>query len=122
MLLLREWQKQFARPQEDWIEIPDATPAIISQELFDAAQKQLQVNQDKSPRNCKHEYLLRGHVRCRQCGRAYVGSIASDHNGNGMSSGAIAVLGKLKMYAPVERCHNKGWSARQAGRLWYGQN
>ncbi len=65
--------KRFSRPQEDWIEIPGVTPAITSEELFAAAQKQLQVNREKSLRNCKHDYLLRGHVRCRQCGRVYVG-------------------------------------------------
>jgi site-specific DNA recombinase len=53
--------KQSPRPREEWIEIPDVTPAIISQEQYDAAQHQLQLNREKSQRNCKHEYLLRGH-------------------------------------------------------------
>ncbi len=103
--------ERFTRPEEDWIEIPGVTPAIISQELFDAAQQQLKVNQDKSPRNCKHEYLLRGHLRCRQCGRAYAGSIAvTTLNGKRWH---YRCMGKLKMCAPGERCHNRGWSAIQ---------
>lgn len=107
-------RKQFTRPQEDWIEIPNTTPAIISQELFEAAQKQLKVNQDKSPRNCKHEYLLRSHVKCRQCGRSYVGGTnVSVQYGKRYVQRTYRCLGKLKMYAPVERCCNKGWSANK---------
>jgi len=96
-------RKRFTRRQEDWIEIPDVTPAIISQELFDAAQHQLQVNREKSPRNCKHEYLLRGHLRCRQCGRVYVGEFTG--------SRFYKCAGKKRVNAPVERCQNKGWKA-----------
>jgi site-specific DNA recombinase len=107
--------KQFTRPQEDWIEIPDTTPAIISQELFDAAQQQLKVNQDKSPRNCKHEYLLRSHVKCRQCGRSYIGGTGSGglQYGKRYIQRCYRCMGKLKMYSPVERCRNKGWSANK---------
>ena len=99
--------KRFARPREDWVEIHDATPPITSQELFDAAQKQLRVNQDKSPRNCRHEYLLRGHVRCRKCGRTYGGSIART-TANGRQW-RYTCLGTVKKAAPDTRCHNKGW-------------
>ena len=101
--------KLYGKPKSEWIEIPGVTPAIISQELYDAAQKQLKVNQDKCIRNCKHEYLLRGHLRCRQCGQAFVGS----------SGERYACMGKLKMSAPVERCHNKSWSANKLeGMVW----
>ena len=54
----------------------------------------------------KHEYLLRVHVGCRQCGRAYVGSISHVHR-------FYRCTGKLKMSAPLERCHNNGWSAEE---------
>ena len=66
-------RKKFTKPRAEWIEILGVTPAIIASELFEAAQKQLQVNREKSPRNIKHEYLLHGHIRCRQCGRSYYG-------------------------------------------------
>ncbi|MFC1907722.1 recombinase family protein, partial [Chloroflexota bacterium] len=46
---------QFSRPQEDWIEIDGVTPTIISQELFDAAQKQLAINRQKTVQNTKHK-------------------------------------------------------------------
>ena len=104
--------KQFARPQADWIEIPGATPAIISQELFDAAQKQLQANRDKSARHVKRYYLLRGHIRCRHCGRVYVGVCATvPAKGKSDVRRYYRCVGKLKMYAPVERCQNRGWRA-----------
>ncbi|MFC1994958.1 recombinase family protein [Chloroflexota bacterium] len=91
--------KLYSKPKSEWIEIPGVTPTIISQELYNVAQKQLKLNQDKCIRNCKHEYLLRGHVRCRQCGQAFVGS----------SGQRYTCMGKLRMSAPVERCHNKSW-------------
>lgn len=97
--------KQFTRPQEDWIEIPGVTPAIISQELFDAAQKQLRVNRQKTVPNTKHEYLLRGHIKCRQCGRSYFGS--------NIHQRYYRCSGKLKLTSPVHRCCNKSWSANK---------
>jgi len=107
-------RQQFTRPQTDWIEIPSVTPAIISQDLFDAAQRQLRVNQEKSPRNCKHEYLLRGHIKCRRCGRSYVGGMSVNvRSGKPHAQLFYRCIGKKKMFAPVERCRNKGWSAKR---------
>lgn len=97
--------KLYHKPKQEWIEIPGGvTPAIISQELFDAAQKQLRVNQARSIRNCKREYLLRGRLRCRHCGRAFVGGAVGGRR-------RYHCIGKLKTHAPVERCGNKSWSA-----------
>ena len=112
--------KRFSRPKEDWIEIPDTTPAIISLELYEAAQRQLKINRDKSPRNCKHEYLLRGHLRCRQCGRAYVGGISiTTARGKRYVQRFYHCIGKLKVHAPIEKCCNKGWSAnRLEAMVW----
>ena len=51
---------------EEWIEV--SVPAIIDQEIFDAAQSRLDRNQNMARRNNKsHEYLLRGLVSCGQC-------------------------------------------------------
>lgn len=106
--------KKFARPREDWIEIPNVTPVIITPELFEAAQKQLQVNVDNSPRNVKQEYLLRGHIRCRHCGRVYMGGVAKNVWKNKTSLRSFyRCTGKRKMCAPVERCQNKGWGANK---------
>lgn len=64
------------RPKEEWIEIPDVTPTIISETMFEAAQKQLHANKEKATRNIQRQYLLHGHLRCLHCGRAYWGSPA----------------------------------------------
>jgi site-specific DNA recombinase len=113
---------QFRKPQEEWIEIPDVTPAIISQEMFDAAQKQLKVNQANAARNLKHEYLLRGHIRCSQCGRAYTGSTtATNVGGERYERRRYRCLGKREMNAPVNRCDNRGWTADKLEPLVWAQ-
>jgi site-specific DNA recombinase len=51
---------------EEWIAV--SVPAIIDQEMFDAAQFRLEKNQNMARRNNKsHNYLLRGLVSCGQC-------------------------------------------------------
>ncbi|MFC1903741.1 recombinase family protein [Chloroflexota bacterium] len=73
----RKTTKVIARPKEDWVEIPDATPPIISEILFNQAQAKLQRNRDLSSRNSKEQYLLSGYVFCRFCGRRYYGGSAT---------------------------------------------
>ncbi len=90
------------KPMDEWMEIPDATPAIIPEELFEAAQSQLKQNNDKSRRNTKQQYLLRGHLYCRQCGRAYCGHIDRVLR-------YYRCPGKNRITAPVNRCLNKNW-------------
>lgn len=82
----------------------NATPAIISQDIYETAQKQLSVNKAKASRNCKHEYLLRGHIRCRHCGQAYCGE---PHRGKFY----YRCLGRRRISNPNEICRNKVWSA-----------
>ena len=62
------------RPKDEWVEIPNATPPIISEDVFNAAQERLQRNRDLAKRNTKRDYLLRGLVKCRACGRSYAGT------------------------------------------------
>ncbi|MDX2030716.1 MAG: recombinase family protein [Blastocatellia bacterium] len=53
-------------PQEDWIGV--RVPAIITQEMFAAAQERLKHNKQMASRhNTKHQYLLRGLVSCGRC-------------------------------------------------------
>lgn len=57
---------QRPRPREDWITI--AAPAIIAEDLFDAAQQVSYDNTQWSPRNTEPgEWLLRGLVVCGRC-------------------------------------------------------
>ena len=90
------------KPQSEWIEIPGATPASISEELFEAAQAQLKLNNEKAKRNTKQQYLLRGHLFCRQCGHAYCGHVDRTIK-------YYRCPGKLRITAPVNRCFNKNW-------------
>jgi site-specific DNA recombinase len=54
---------------EEWIQVE--TPALVTQAVFEAAQKQCKANTYQSKRNTKHEYLLRGMLICGRCGRRY---------------------------------------------------
>ena len=53
------------RPRDEWMEI--SVPAIISEELFAAAQKRKETNKIQKGRQRKHEYTLGGMVRCGHC-------------------------------------------------------
>ncbi len=57
------------RPTEEWIAV--AVPAIVSTELFAAAQERLGKNQQWASRNTRGEYLLRRLVSCGRCGLAH---------------------------------------------------
>jgi site-specific DNA recombinase len=63
------------RPESEWIEVP--VPAIVSEEIWQAAQRQFKDNKSLAKRNLKHEQLLSGLVYCARCGRkmtiAYAG-------------------------------------------------
>ena len=90
------------KPKDEWMEIPNATPAIISEELFEAAQAQLKINFERSKRSTKQQYLLRSHLYCRHCGRSYCGHV-------NRTIGYYRCPGKLRITAPINRCSNKNW-------------
>ena len=92
------------KPQSEWIEIPDATPALITEELFQAAQKQLELNYKGAKRNVKRQYLLRGHLYCRQCGHAYCGRVDR-------VTRYYRCPGRQRITMPVNPCLNRNWSA-----------
>jgi len=59
--------RQTRRPHEEWIAIP--VPAIVNEELFEAAQKVSRDNSQWSPRRAGLDHwLLRGLVKCGHCG------------------------------------------------------
>jgi len=62
------------RPESEWVLVD--VPAIVSEELWDAANKVLQKNKSNAKRNAKHDYLLSGLLRCAVCGRTFVGQKA----------------------------------------------
>lgn len=99
------------KPQTDWIELPNVTPAIISQEVFDAAQRQLRVNRDKCVRNKKRQYLLSGHVRCSQCRHAYCGDTPGKKLPDGAYTRVYRCSTKWRSKSLLCRCRNKKWRA-----------
>ena len=65
--------KLIAQPKKEWFLLPDATPPIISQELFERVQEIRRQNKELHKAKATHEYLLRGHGRCALCGSHLVG-------------------------------------------------
>jgi site-specific DNA recombinase len=60
-----------AKDETEHIVIP--CPAIVDRETWDAVQLRLTENLQKHARNVKHNYLLRGMIKCTYCGRLYGG-------------------------------------------------
>jgi site-specific DNA recombinase len=60
--------------KEDWVLLPDATPAIISKELFDQAQEVKDKTKKLYSNKTIYEYLLRGFAICGECGSPLVGT------------------------------------------------
>jgi len=114
--------KPFSKKRDDWIELPGVTPPLISQEMFDSAQKQLAINRKKSTRNIKRQYLLRGRIGCRWCGRAYYSTVTQGRIGNGHKMiRRYHCSGRVKMIVPVDRCKNSNWRADELESLVWQQ-
>ena len=54
------------RPKNEWY--PYNSPRIISDEVFELAQQQLELNKRRAGRRTKKEYLLRSFLKCGECG------------------------------------------------------
>lgn len=54
--------------------IPRSTPAIVSEEIWAKAQEVVRKNFITSKRSTKYEYLLKGLIKCENCGSNYHGS------------------------------------------------
>ncbi|MBI2854445.1 MAG: recombinase family protein [Chloroflexi bacterium] len=67
------YTRRIVRPQEEWIEIPGATPPIIDGHIYEAAQAILVRNRQTASRNRKNNYLLANRLLCSHCGRSYWG-------------------------------------------------
>jgi len=69
-----------ARENDRLIEIEIETPAIITKELFELAQQQFKKNQVVANKCYKNEFLLRGILKCGDCGNMYIGSGSKGKN------------------------------------------
>jgi len=56
-----------ARPREQWFAF--SAPAIVDEESFELARQRLSSNRELAARHTKHDYLLRGLIRCECCQR-----------------------------------------------------
>ena len=62
------------RPKAEWLPVELPTDLqIVPRDRWERVQRQLDRNITFSPRNEKHEYLLKGLIRCGACGARYVG-------------------------------------------------
>ena len=118
----RKLSRVIRKPKDEWLEIPGVTPAIISQEMFEAAQNQLQINCQNAKRNTKQDYLLQGHVHCRQCGRRFRGRFQRVQRKNKLAEvRRYQCAGTQKIVTPVNRCINKSWKADDLETLVWEQ-
>ena len=69
----RSRRRVVPRDVDEWIEVPDATPRIVDDALFDRVQARLDDPERRRRATKKYSYGLSGHVRCRECGSAMVG-------------------------------------------------
>ena len=60
------------RPRDEWIHIP--VPAIVSPEVWEAANHMLEQNKKTARRNAIEPYLLTGLVKCAYCGWTFTGT------------------------------------------------
>lgn len=63
-----------ARPRNEWIRLPDEiTPPIVTPEVWEAAQKRIEMKRGAADARCssnrERPYLLRGYIFCAVCGR-----------------------------------------------------
>ena len=54
--------------------ITSTMPAIIPEETWEKVQERLAKNRSYIKGNVKHQYLLRGLIKCKHCGKVYTGS------------------------------------------------
>lgn len=108
---IRKGKRVIPRPPEEWTEIPNATPHIISEELFNQAQLRLKRNKELSSRNSKTQFLLSGYVFCQYCGRRYYGGSTTNTKGRDTYYYRYYRCPKnFRIVSPIT-CNNKGWDA-----------
>ena len=109
------------KPVEEWVEIPGATPAIITQETFELAQAKLKQNKRLSRRNSKRQYLLSGYVFCRHCGRRYRAKNTKPKRGENVNYVPYYQCpGQDRIVSPA-KCQNRRWNANRLEELVWQQ-
>jgi site-specific DNA recombinase len=113
----RKRKRLVRRPFEQWVEIPGATPVIVSQETFELVRARLKQNKRLAARNSRRQYLLSGYVFCRQCGRRYRGKSTKPKRGENVNYVPYYECpGGEKIVSPT-RCPNRRWNANHLEKL-----
>lgn len=84
------------KDKKDWIAVD--VPAIVSRELWEAAQNQGKKNTTKSSRNTKRQYLMQGIMFCATCGYQFM--CRADYRKHDEGLGYYPCHGQEKIYAP----------------------
>lgn len=117
----RKRKRLVRKPVEEWVEIPGATPTIITQEAFELAQAILQQNKRLSRRNSQRQYLLSGYVFCRQCGRRYRAKSTKPKKGENVNYVPYYQCpGQDRIVSPT-KCQNRRWNANHLEKLVWEQ-
>jgi site-specific DNA recombinase len=91
---------------DSWI--PITVPAIISEEQWERAQRQLELAAARAPRNnTQRFYLLRGRVKCGECGRMLVGMSPKSRQAVYSCSGKNLSIALTK----ENQCKSRRWNA-----------
>ena len=69
--------KLVSKDEKDWKLLPDATPPIISKELFYRVQEKIKRSREIHAALPHREYLLTGYIVCAECGSPVVGACLS---------------------------------------------
>jgi len=109
------------KPKEEWVEIADATPAIISQEMFDAAQERLKRNKQLASPKVKREYLLSGYLFCSRCKRRYIGYVKKWKDNGKPNEQRYYRCGRSQSIVSPDRCDNKQLNAPHIERIVWDQ-
>jgi len=65
------------QPRENWILLPDVTPPIITDEIFNLAREAMNKAKESRPIKPKGSYLLTGFMRCKKCNSTIGGTTLS---------------------------------------------
>jgi len=100
-------------PKESWQVLPDVTPAIISQELYDRAQAALVKSKELHPGKAIYDYPLTGYAVCGDCGSPLVGSCMKGVYRYYKCRGTYPTANREKTcnahYIKAEWLENKAW-------------
>ena len=69
----RKKRRMSVRPNAEWIDVPDATPAIVPASVFEAVQVRLDDPERLRQGRRLSTHGLAGRIKCRQCGAAMIG-------------------------------------------------